>query len=814
MNPERLWAKSWDTEIQSIPPRSAHFVEHLKDVLASVDRVLTATAGDQLMALGLPVEQYHRRFVRIVRLAAAIHDLGKANDHFQLMVRGERDPREQPQGLRHEWVTILLMEHLRELLLPAVDGSALDLSIAEWAVAGHHPSPNHLSPPRGCPPGAGVEIKIELSHQDFTEATDWLRTALVVDLGAAPQFDQPLRHPLTGVDNAYVLLKVWENAAQRAWQGLDRSLDRRLVPAVKNCLIAADIAGSALPRQAADDGTLWDWIDASFDSRPQAGDLDVIASHRLGTNTARKFQTAVADSTSSVTYVKAGCGSGKTLAAYLWAAANHPQRRLYFCYPTTGTATEGFKDYLFPPESEFMDEEEVSDSANRVRELGAKLFHSRRDVDFEIILTAGNDTPRPEREAAIRIDALESWSTPIVACTVDTVLGIVQNNRRGLLGWPALAQAAFVFDEIHAFDDLLFGALLRFLRDLPGLPVLLMTASLPQAREEALRRVLEKFRPEAFRQQLVAISGPPELEERPRYHRATLADNDPLPIVAETVRAGGKVLRVCNTVQRVMDAADRAAAAGLSPIIYHSRFRYEDRAARHKAVIDAFRSTGPALAICSQVAEMSLDLSADLLVTDLAPVPALIQRLGRLNRRAAKGDPTKPFVIVEPDGHLPYTPDDQNVAKTWIEGLPAETISQRQLAEHWEESVDQPPALIESAWLDGGPTTMVSELRDLSPGISVILNQDDYRDFDALLRYENRIRLLRKQARKDGRELTENETKPLEDEELLTAVVIPMPPPPKDIQWREWQDHYKRIPVADPNAIEYHANRGAQWRRS
>ena len=79
-----------------------------------------------------------------------------------------------------------------------------------------------------------------------------------------------------------------------------------------------------------------------------------------------------------------------------------------------------------------------------------------------------------------------------------------------------------------------------------------------------------------------------------------------------------------------MRAADRFA--DVAPLVYHSRFRYCDRVRQHGAVIDAFRGNAPALAICSQVAEMSLDLSASLLVTDLAPVPALIQRLGRLNR--------------------------------------------------------------------------------------------------------------------------------------------------------------------------------------
>lgn len=766
MNSDRLWAKSWDDR-NGEHPRSALLVEHLKDVLAAADRILQATGDDQLAAVGLPVEPYRERFRRIVRLAAALHDLGKANDHFQELIRGERDPRVNPQGIRHEWVTILLLPQLRQWLLPAVQGSELDFSIAEWAVAGHHPALNHKSPPRNAPSGAGVEMCVPVNHQDFQAALNWLRTALGVDLGPVPELPTQMTLPLTEHENGYQLLRVWQRDAQQTWEALKRQSDRLLVPAVKNSLIAADIAGSALPKQAPDDAHLWDWIDVSFDSRPNPDDLQKIVSHRLGNDNPRDFQKNVQKSKDRVTYVKAGCGSGKTLAAYMWAAENHPTRRLYFCYPTTGTATEGFKDYLYSPESE------------ELRELGAKLFHSRRDVDFEIILTTGSDTARPESEAAIRIDALEAWSTPIVACTVDTVLGIVQNNRRGLLSWPALAQSAFVFDEIHAFDDCLFGALLRFLRDLPGLPVLLMTASLPEAREEALREILGKRRAEGFRQQLSPIAGPAELEERPRYHQVTAPNNDPLALVEQTIQQGGKVLWVCNTVKRVMDAADAAIAKGLTPLIYHSRFRYEDRVERHKAVIEAFKGSGAALAICSQVAEMSLDLSADLLVTDLAPVPALIQRLGRLNRRAEEGDATKPFVVIEPGSHLPYTPPELTSAQAWLAKLPAEKISQKHLADLWEQTGDHPPALIASAWLDGGPLTTVMELREGSQGISVLMERD---------------RPVVKACPGE-----------------LGRFVLPMPPP-KTTEWKTWIRE-RGIPVVPEGFIIYDKLRGAEWQK-
>lgn len=457
-----------------------------------------------------------------------------------------------------------------------------------------------------------------------------------------------------------------------------------------------------------------------------------------------------------MTFVRAGCGTGKTLAAYLWAATNHGTRRLYFCYPTTGTATEGFRDYLF-------------DDAESTPRVGAKLFHSRRDIDFEIILNTGADLANNDTDVAARLESLEAWSTPIVVCTVDTVLGLIQNNRRGLFAWPALAQSAFVFDEIHAFDDRLFGALLRFLRDLPGLPVLLMTASLPVAREESLRSLLE-----SQGQAWSPVAGPQDMEERPRYRRHSASD--PVATVRETISTGGKVLWVCNTVNRVMEAA--ATVRDLAPLLYHSRFKYADRVERHKAVLGAFHVAGPALGICSQVCEMSLDLSADMLVTDLAPVPALIQRLGRLNRRAAMGERPKPFIVVEPPASSPYTTADLDAARTWLTKLTPDRISQSDLASAWSQAGDEPPVAVDSAWLDGGPKTVIRELREGSNGITVLMRED-------VDRVRNRPR-------------------------ELARFVLPMTQPPPRLDWRHWPRE-RGLPIAPTGSIEYDPLRGARW---
>ena len=322
--------------------------------------------------------------------------------------------------------------------------------------------------------------------------------------------------------------------------------------------------------------------------------------------------------------MKAGCGTGKTVAAYLWAAANHPTRRLYFCYPTTGTATEGFKDYLFEPDGELGG-------------LGARLFHSRRDVDFEIILGTGADSQNPEADMAARLESLEAWSTPIVACTVDTVLGLVQNNKRGLFAWPALAQVGLRVRR----DPRLRRPAVRGAAPVPARPA---RAALPlDDREPAEGRAR---RPCSGRSgtSTASTSNRSRGRRNSKNCRAITswlrAGNDPLPLIKRELQDGGKVLWVCNTVGRVMDAADRAKDLG--PLIYHSRFRYQDRVERHKRVVEAFtpEHQGPAAGhLQPGRRDEPRPEGLHAARTDLAPVPALIQRLGRLNRQAKRGRP-------------------------------------------------------------------------------------------------------------------------------------------------------------------------------
>ena len=172
-----------------------------------------------------------------------------------------------------------------------------------------------------------------------------------------------------------------------------------------------------------------------------------------------------------------------------------------------------------------------------------------------------------------------------------------------------------------------------------------------------------------------------------------------------------------------------------------------------------------------------------MLVTELAPVPALIQRLGRLNRQATAETGTRPFIVIEPDGHLPYTPADLEAARQWLRALGEGPLSQDDLGKAWEQfDAERRPGLIPASWLDGGPSTQVLELREASPGITVVLQRD------AVKVWSGQVSVAR--------------------------VALPMPPPPKrwKDQWRNWPEA-TGLPVAPEEARDSCAKRGAHWRK-
>ncbi len=728
------------------PEGAATLQGHTALVLAAAEELLLHRGQASLHAAGLPLA-LAERLRQIVLLGAAVHDLGKCSDHFQAMIRKER---REPQLLRHEALCLWLCwpgQPLAPWLRQAVRDEE-DLCLALVCAAAHHRKfrSGALAPEDE---GAGASLTLLIQHPDFHQTLK--RLAATLNLPPPPVFSSALTVARSRKNSPEAQLDQWqEDFERRVPRGASEA---RLLSVAKALVLAADVAGSALPRG----GQKPAWIGAELTRRASAEQLRSVVERRLEGRPLRPFQEAVARSQAPLTLVRAGCGSGKTAAAYAWAAEQHPGRQLWLTYPTTGTATEGFRDY-------------VHESA-----LSGLLEHGRAEVDLDIFGLHEQGAEARDRD---RLEALRAWGRDVITCTVDTVLGLVQNHRKGLYAWPALCDACVVFDEIHAYDARLFGSLLRFLEALPGLPALLMTASLPEARLRALRELCQRVHGRALEE----VEGPTDLEELPRYRRVHA--ESPWREVEACLAVGGKVLWVSNTVSHCMDVAEEATRRGLPALRYHSRFRYEDRVRRHGEIIDGFRGTAPVLACTTQVAEMSLDLSADLLVTERAPIPALIQRLGRLNRRSEPRHPAPPApFLVLPFCGKPYEPEDLREAEAWLQRLGERPLSQQDLVAAWEPP-PEPGDLTRtpSTWLDGRFDTEPASLRETSPGLTVLLEED-------------------------AREVAQGRVR-------AQKVALPMDPPPApwSRQWQSWRQ-VRYLPVAPRDALTYDPLQGARWRR-
>ena len=275
-------------------------------------------------------------------------------------------------------------------------------------------------------------------------------------------------------------------------------------------------------------------------------------------------------------------------------------------------------------------------------------------------------------------------------------------------------------------------------------PVLCMTASLPKGRRQRLEeRGLKCSNFEGGELQKIA--------EAPRYRVTWTQRASAIETIRTALAKGRKVLWVVNQVRRaqqaVVELADQLDADALTVTIdgraiplhcYHSRYRLDDRKDRHQETVLAFghgkrdEPSRPVLAITTQVCEMSLDLDADLLVTELAPITALIQRMGRCNRVPAPRESAGDVLIYRPDDNSerPYDRASLDSATTFVDRLcelaredQSSRVNQEQLEAALEELASEIPLPKRCQFLESGPYADGGEetLRDLDeftiPGV-------------------------------------------------------------------------------------------------
>jgi len=699
--------------------RKLGLLQHLLETeraAASLFRPGTRWASSYLRFFCIPGSS-EQRFVLHLRVAALFHDVGKANEDFQ---RAMQTPGFLAQSLRHEHLSALLLCH-PEIGRWLCRNATIDHDVIVAAVLSHHLKAARDGDWTVLQPKHATPTRLYFTDSQVRAALD--RVAAVAGL---PQFDGSL-------PSERYLDPSWNPAYQALFAAADQfdrrtKTDepcRRLMLATKAGLIAADSVASALWRE---EQPIEAWLEGVAHGEP-LGPNDIEANilgprkRQLGAKWKgwHRFQDGAAN-VGRRGLLLAACGAGKTLAAWRWAeAVSRSERigRVIFLYPTRGTATEGFRDYVgHAPEGEAALVHGTSEYELRgMMENPPESLHGKRLVD----------------ENGARLFSLGLWDKRYFSATVDQFLGFIEHGYGGLCLLPALADSAIVFDEVHSYDPRMWNALVTFLERF-DVPVLCMTATLPPGRRTQLveRGALRSY-PSA--DDMVELRDLEELETHPRYRLRGTTGDEAQQIAVRAVGEGQRVLWVVNTVRRCQTlglALGRRLGPHVPVGVYHSRFKLQDRQQRHRETIEAFRAPiagepTPSIAVTTQVCEMSLDLDADVLITEHAPISALVQRFGRANRHLRRGlDFRADLFTYAPEKTVPYEAAEVATGASFLAAFEGKEVSQRDLSLGLERyALAERQARGTTAFWTGGYFATAGMLRDSDDiGTPAILDED------------------------------------------------------------------------------------------
>lgn len=643
-----VWAKSADKGAGGQPETLA---EHTWQVLTKLAETIRLRPALPTL-IGVP------RLWHCLFWAAFLHDFGKAAGGFQARLRpdGEKWPH------RHEVLSLAFVEWI---------ATAFSEEERRWvvaAIASHHKDEGQISQDYnivGDPDDSNLiklvgELDAATLHGLWRWldncAANWIEALGLTDAGISlpvlpPEDDAVPQVQIRGAANIRQWLNVYHRWVERTLNRTDEAALLIGTILLRGHLITADHMASAHvgdlpPSQLADpDRLLRGWNLTVNQLYPHQRDsLNVRGSAVL----------------------MAPTGSGKTEAALLWAVAqahpNQPVPRLYYALP--------FQASMNAMLSRLRDDEknehgEVTRTAPFPGQVG--LEHSRSTLAQYRKLREDDYSPQQAaKEAKWHKNLAQLNYYPVRVLSPYQLLKAPYR----LKGYETLLtdcfEAAFIFDEIHAYEPQRLAKILatvKHLRENYAARFFVMSATLPKLLRDQLVEALGEH-------QLITASA--DTYARFRRHALILKDGDlldeaNLSRIARVAESGQAVLVCCNTVLRAQQAwqalRDRLqlAAPQIKIELLHGRFNGRDRLAKEALVRDATGSRSahrqPIVLVATQVVEVSLDIDLDVIYTDPAPLDALLQRFGRINRRMLKeAAPVCVFRQPVPDKPRPYEP--------------------------------------------------------------------------------------------------------------------------------------------------------------
>jgi len=313
--------------------------------------------------------------------------------------------------------------------------------------------------------------------------------------------------------------------------------------------------------------------------------------------------------------LSAPTGSGKTETSFLWLKKQIEERgpgRVFYILPYTASINAMYERLSI----------DVNSSVPKIGMIHGKLAQYIENK-------MSDDTSfNGEQEKHQLIEDFKTLVTPVKVVTPFQLLKHLfglKGFEKGMFEW---AGGYFIFDEIHAYDARVFAqiiVLLKFAINFLNVRILIMTATLPTYMKKEIQKAIGDH---------TTIKADNELYKTFIRHKISLINGllpNSLNNIQKDIDGGKKVLVVCNTIEQAQYVYSLLQSD--QKLLLHSSFNCDDRYQKESLL----KTDNIKLLVGTQAIEVSLDIDFDVIYTEPAPLDALVQRFGRVNRKRIKG---------------------------------------------------------------------------------------------------------------------------------------------------------------------------------
>ena len=332
-----------------------------------------------------------------------------------------------------------------------------------------------------------------------------------------------------------------------------------------------------------------------------------------------------------LTLVESDTGSGKTEFALAYASSlieSGLADGVVFGLPTQATANGLF---------------------DRIGEAANKLF-----PDSKTTLAHGKSKYIISDESGfLQQSNKRAFLGSMSVATIDQILMGVLGIRHQFVRSFGTRKSVLILDEIHSFDAYMMGLIEQVLKGQHQAysSVILLSATLPRGLKEKL---LTTYKGDSQSNAYPLISHTdlsghtqeltlPKQETNKIVSIKTWFSENLLPTktqfqeINDWILQGAMVGIICNTVKDAQRLYHQITAIypNLMVDLFHARYTFNDRKRLENKTLNDYGKAAQRsgrLLIATQVIEQSLDLDFDVLISQIAPIEFLMQRMGRLWR--------------------------------------------------------------------------------------------------------------------------------------------------------------------------------------